>query len=526
LCANNADDDRDGLVDCIDPNCASAPECAAPVDQSLYREISLAGDFNNWTAGDSNFSLSYQGDGIWSGVVSLPAGFHEMKFTADGDWAVNWGGGQDDIVPPEIGVARQDGPNIAFELPLGGPYEVALSEESGAWSLSFSPALYEGLPPVGGAFLDLLTQTEGVSGSVAQQLANQFSQSFGEDEVPVVRGADVLFVVTEGMHDGVAAAGTFNDWSATSARLVPVAGGVGYVGRSLGLGQRHAYKFTDGLFWEKDPQNYEIEWDGFNPNNVGDFNSVFYTAGFVPNGRLRWLPAVESAALGNVREVYVALPPGYDQEPNRAYPTLYFQDGNESIVRSQMDQVVRDQILAGSIAPLIAVFVALPSQDQRFAEYTFGTPGSRGDLYVNFLASELVPLIDAQFRTLATPTARGVVGASLGGLISFRAGYERDDVFRRVGGQSSSFFWNNQAMISRIATGPSKPLTFYLDAGNVDGSCGSNDNCEVTRQMKQTLNARGYSSRHVEQFGADHDWFFWKQRLPGALQFLFPPAGF
>ena len=56
---------------------------------------------------------------------------------------------------------------------------------------------------------------------------------------------------------------------------------------------------------------------------------------------------------------------------------------------------------------------------------------------------------------------------------------------------------------------------------NPDGSCGG-DNCGVTRQMKQALDSRGYASRHVEQLGAVHDWFYWNERLPGALQFLFP----
>jgi iron(III)-enterobactin esterase len=336
----------------------------------------------------------------------------------------------------------------------------------------------------------------------------------------------VLFLTLGDLRPGLSVAGSFNGWAAGQDLFLPLGGGqVGYVGRQVGGNARHAYKLTDGASWFRDPKALEIEWDGFNPGTIGEFNSVFFTQGAIPSGRLRLLRA-HSNVLSNDREVYVFLPPGYDENPQARYPTLYFHDGNESIVRSQMDQVVRDEILAGQVAPLIAVFVALPSQNVRFAEYTFGTPGSLGDSYESFIADELVPLIDQKFRTLATPEARGIIGASLGGLISFHIGYERDDVFRRVGGQSSSFFWNNSEIVNRLATGPKKALRVYLDAGNVDGSCGGGDNCDVTRQMKAVLDSRGYTSLHVEQLFATHDWAFWNERLPGALRFLFPPSDF
>lgn len=525
-CANGADDDQDGASDCDDADCADDFVCAEPADLPIYSSVSVAGDFSNWDPAAPGFALVYQGEGLWRGEVTLPAGFHELKFTAEGDWAVNWGGGQDDLLPPESGAGVQDGANITLELPLGGSYDVTLNEQTGAWSLAFAEGFADGLPPVGVAFFDLLAQVEDAPAATAQQLAGQFSNSFAEAELPLVRGGEVLFLLTRNMRSGLSVAGSFNNWEAGQRPFVPVAGGVGFAGVSVGTHQRHAYKFTDsGAIWFKDQQAYEIEWDGFNPNGVGDFNSVFYTEGFAPVSRLRWLPEVSSAALGNSREVYVALPPGYDQEPTRHFPTLYVHDGNESIVRSQMDQVVRDQILAGQVAPLIAVFIALPSQDQRFNEYTFGTAGSRGDLYKSFVADELVPLIDAQFRTIDSPEARGVMGASLGGLISFHIGYDRADVFGKVGGQSSSFFWNNAEIIGRIQSGPVKSLRVYLDAGNPDGTC-SGDNCQVTRRMKQVLDAKGYANRHVEQLGAVHDWFFWNQRLPGALQFLFPAGSF
>jgi iron(III)-enterobactin esterase len=526
-CSDGIDNDQDGRIDSADIGCEGTfddNETNLDVipDLSMFSQIYLAGSFNNWDAADPQFALQYRGQHLWSGTAFLPAGPTLFKFAADGDWLVNWGGGQDDLAPPEAGEGTQDGSDILLEFPLSGEYEISLNEETGGWSLSFAQGFTEGLDSDAVEFISLLSQLDTASVAEAQSLTSNFATTHAQSEFPIVRGGDVLFVRLQSSAN-LSVAGTFNDWTTGEASYVSLASDrIGYVGREIGYAQRHAYKVTDGTNWSKDPQNFEIEWDGFDPGTIGDFNSVFYTEGFHPaNGRLRLLPAVHSQALNNTREVYVFLPPGYDQAGTH-YPTLYFQDGNESIVRSQMDQVVRDQILSGQVEPLIAIFIALPSQNDRFDEYTFNTPGSRGDLYASFVSDELVPLIDQEFRTIKEASARGLIGASLGGLISFHIGYERADIFRLIGGQSSSFFWDNNAMIARIQSGPAKALKFYLDAGNPDGACGG-DNCEVTRQMKQVLDGRGYVSRHVEQLGAVHDWFYWNERLPGALQFLFPP---
>jgi iron(III)-enterobactin esterase len=526
-CSDGFDNDQDGKIDGADLGCESTfdddeTNLNVTPDQPTFAQIHLAGSFNNWNAADPQFALQYQGQHLWSGIAVLPAGSLQLKFAADGDWLVNWGGGQDDLAPPESGAGIQDGSDIVLESPLSGEYVVSINEQTGVWSLSFAESFTQDLNGDGVAFISLLAQLDTASAAEAQALASNFAVTHAKSEFQIVRGGDALFISLQDP-SSLSVAGTFNDWAVGEASFVSLASNrVGYVGREIGVNQRHSYKFTNGNDnWSKDPQGFEIEWDGFDPGTIGDFNTVFYTEGFTPtNGRLRLLPAVYSQALNNTREVYVLLPPGYDQATTR-YPTLYFQDGNESIVRSQMDQVVRDQILTDQIEPIIAVFVALPSQNDRFDEYTFNTPGSRGDLYASFVADELVPLLDQKFRTINSASARGLFGASLGGLISFYIGYERADTFGVVGGQSSSFFWDNNAMIARIESGPTKALKFYLDAGDPNGTC-DGDNCEVTRQMKQVLDGRGYVSRHVEQLGAVHDWFYWGERLPGALQFLFP----
>src|SRR5690349_13929954 len=47
----------------------------------------------------------------------------------------------------------------------------------------------------------------------------------------------------------------------------------------------------------------------------------------ISTGKLKFLPGVESGELGNRRDLVVYLPPSYPANPERHYPTLYFQDG-------------------------------------------------------------------------------------------------------------------------------------------------------------------------------------------------------
>ena len=45
--------------------------------------VSLAGDFNNWSATDAAYALKNVG-GVWTLVTAVPSGKHEYKFVLDG----------------------------------------------------------------------------------------------------------------------------------------------------------------------------------------------------------------------------------------------------------------------------------------------------------------------------------------------------------------------------------------------------------------------------------------------------------
>jgi pimeloyl-ACP methyl ester carboxylesterase len=148
---------------------------------------------------------------------------------------------------------------------------------------------------------------------------------------------------------------------------------------------------------------------------------------------------IDSAALaGNLtgdpttQTFAVYLPPGYDQSTAR-YPVVFLLHGIADTFESwtgdwNIPGMLDRMIAAKKIEPLIVV---MPNARNRFL----------GSFYVNspvtgrwsdFIADELVKLVDATFRTIAKPESRGVIGHSMGGYGAIRFGMERPDVFRAV----------------------------------------------------------------------------------------------
>jgi predicted alpha/beta superfamily hydrolase len=246
-----------------------------------------------------------------------------------------------------------------------------------------------------------------------------------------------------------------------------------------------------------------------------------------------------SNVLGNVRAVWVYLPPTYLENTAWRAPVVYMHDGqnlfdpalafggNEWQVDETMNQAASD----GSIAEAIVVGPA-NGGSARIDEYTptntamYG--GGRGDLYLRFLVEELKPVIDRDYRTRPERGSTAVMGSSLGGLISTYAGVTRPETFGLVGALSPSTWWDGRWILGSVAgvrAAPNRPLRVYVDSGNAGTSM---DDVANTAQLAQAWRDRGYAEGatllHVVQDGATHSERFWAQRLPGALRFLLGPG--
>lgn len=307
-------------------------------------------------------------------------------------------------------------------------------------------------------------------------------------------------------------AGSFTNWK-TNAEPMTAVGGTDLwildipIPRKDGAQQ---YKLLSGTLdsgFREDPLAQNVVWDGIDHKTVGEFNAIAH-AGEAPlaKGRIARWKNISSPA--GARDVFTYFPPRYDDGSCAKVPLLIVHDGNESLTRGDFASVADAQL--ASERPVL-VFVALPSQDIRIDEYTFNTQTAKGSAYVGFLVSDLLPRVRASFHVCAAQTATGISGASLGGLISVYAAFEKPQVFGFVGSQSGSFFWDNESLVVRAQQTAKIPVRFYLDHG-----C-PNDNCDSNRDMNAALVQKGYDVVHVEDPGAQHDWSFWKNRMPQLL---------
>src|SRR5215213_8100519 len=158
------------------------------------------------------------------------------------------------------------------------------------------------------------------------------------------------------------------------------------------------------------------------------------------HGDFRFHRQFASRRLGNKRTLCVYLPPGYFLRPQQRYPVLYLHDGQNIFDASTAAFGVEwgaadtaDRLIGeGRITPLI--IVGIYNTPERMDEYTpHRDPqrrvGGRGLHYARFVADEVKPFIDHQYRTLAGREYTAVAGSSLGGLISLAIAWQHRDRF-------------------------------------------------------------------------------------------------
>ncbi|MDQ1612346.1 MAG: glucoamylase [Pyrinomonadaceae bacterium] len=348
----------------------------------------------------------------------------------------------------------------------------------------------------------------------AHEAATEPSPAFAErlrkaERSPLVEGDEVTFVY-RGKAKRVEAVGDFTSWSPRRLYLRELAGtDVRYLTMKFARDARVEYKFIADGEWTNDPLN-EQKLD----NGVGGFNNFFTMPDYRPSavaeakwetrGTLENLDAPAASLDGGVRKIQIYLPPSYARGGER-YPVLYLQDGIEYGTRARAVSVAEQLITQGKVAPFIIVFV---NPVDRFKEYW------ANDKFAAFMATELVPFVDARYRTRAERDGRALMGASLGGVISVWTALKHPDVFARVAGQSTAFQIDDERVVTALAglepMGQARPLKFYFDVGLLEPIW------KVNRRVRVLLAGKGYPVAYHEA-AAGHNWTSWRDQLAEAF---------
>jgi acetyl esterase/lipase len=136
----------------------------------------------------------------------------------------------------------------------------------------------------------------------------------------------------------------------------------------------------------------------------------------------------ESTAAKVTVSYHVYLPPTYDREPERRFPVVYWLHGSGGGLAGipKVAAHYAAAIEAGRTPPCLVVFVnGMPT-----GMYVDWKDGSAPVETV--IVKELVPHIDATYRTIATREGRMLDGYSMGGYGSARLGFKYPELFRAI----------------------------------------------------------------------------------------------
>ena len=247
-------------------------------------------------------------------------------------------------------------------------------------------------------------------------------------------------------------------------------------------------------------------------------------------GSLQITEPVASRHVGNDRPLFVLLPDSYEADPGRRYPVLYMHDGQNLFSDDiafgrewQVDEAMNRLQTLG----LQAIIVGIPNAGEaRMAEYSpfvdASGRGGRGDDYLKFVVEDVVPLVDSRYRSVPTSAGRGMLGSSLGGLISLYGFFRHPETFGFVGAMSPALWFADRALLDMIDQCPFVNGRLYLDIGTEEGP----EHVTHVRALHELLLAKGYrqgeSLFYVEEDDAAHDESAWARRLRTALYFLLP----
>ena len=234
---------------------------------------------------------------------------------------------------------------------------------------------------------------------------------------------------------------------------------------------------------------------------------------------------IESAQMKEKRRIGVYTPPDYD--PKRTYPLVIAFDGEvyglDEGALIPLPRILDNLIAAKQIPPVVAAIVA--NQGTRSRDLTMHKP------FAEFVATELIPKLRADYRAGMTAATTLVTGSSFGGVCSVNLGLVHSDVVGLVLSQSGAFWFRPGDLDSELpqaldeprlphlfATAPKLPLKFYLDAGLFESEL-SESILSLNRRMRDVLIAKGYPVKYVEYSGG-HDYSWWRGTIADGLIFL------
>jgi enterochelin esterase-like enzyme len=265
----------------------------------------------------------------------------------------------------------------------------------------------------------------------------------------------------------------------------------------------------------------------------------YYLPKDVPHGevRERWY---KSATTQDWRRAFVSTPPGYDADHNTRYPVLYLQHGSGEDERGWANQghmaFIMDNLIGEKKAkPMIVVMEkgyarkageAPPAAPQPGAPRDFGRAFSA---FEEVMVKDLIPMIDATYRTIADRDHRAMAGLSMGGGQTFQITLDHPDLFSCIGGFSGAGggFGGAPVDVKTAHNGVmadadafnKKMYLVWIGVGTAEGRM-----YDGIKSYHDALDKAGIKNVFYESPGTAHEWLTWRRCLHEFAPLLFVDA--
>ncbi|PNQ75151.1 hypothetical protein C1T31_03170 [Hanstruepera neustonica] len=236
------------------------------------------------------------------------------------------------------------------------------------------------------------------------------------------------------------------------------------------------------------------------------------------------------------RRVWIYLPPNY-KSAKKSFPVVYMHDAQNVFDKTtsysgewEVDETL-NKLFREKNLELIVVAID-NGGDKRLDEYSpFKNPkygGGEGDAYLDFMVNTLKPYIDSHYNTLTDKKHTGIIGSSMGGLISHYAALKYPDVFGKIGVYSPAFWFAPEIENYSKTHGNLKDTKMYFLAGGKEGeNVRFNEINQTVRDMNQMvelLKNQGFPAENITSKvvpEGKHNETLWRENFEETISWLF-----
>ncbi len=257
----------------------------------------------------------------------------------------------------------------------------------------------------------------------------------------------------------------------------------------------------------------------------------FYALKNVPHGQIRE-QLYFSKSNDTIRRCFVYTPPDYDKDTTKRYPVLYLQHGGGEDEtgwpgQGKTNLIMDNLIAAGKAKPFIIVMDngtwSWPANTPRPkpGERPAGTwpPTNWADGFMKTLLQDIIPMIDANYRTLADQQHRAMAGLSMGGMQTRVITLANPDMFAYVG-----MFSGGSISVEDINKAPGfkeKNKLVFISYGSRELENSRMGFGGDPKANTEALKAAGLNTHFYVSPNTAHEWQSWRRGLHEFAPLLF-----